>query len=584
MQVTPTPNTAQPWSILESKQLLVRSARHTAPLASELDDATRAGLADAVRHVEAGGGSFEVARSWTEKVLGDAYRSLDAAQVVDFIASQPLPFKTPLFVNIDGRAHVPVTDLTQLRALEVACRVAAAGGNDPVGRAVAHVLAQGWTLLSDDRANGIRATPGPFAATAALNRYDEVQATPPAGSAKEAWGVNSVDDLLALDFFECGGSSEGLVKPAQAEALKALEAAGYRFVSTQYLAGDLPAHNAYMFWAPIMVGRAGNVKVPVEEADLQDLPRLEQRIAACTSLYERFGKPVLDRQKYEPGRHEATSRDAARNHWMQSVLDEKICPTLSMEARAEVLSALMDVGAPVVDDLHALAGRIADPALLREEALWLARLRSAAGTTDGGALAVLDKVRDHLDEEAVDVAGQFEVRNDLLRLTVATGNISSAVEALELVRLPGGAESRAQRMAAVEHLAALVPERRADASGDLKTILLHRLPGDSIEAEVLRFSVVQMAAGASKQPDRVRAVFTRLQETVRAVGGDPQMADDAARRLGEAVALSSDLDRALTVSLQPHKAPASGDVRVETDGTLVVGGVRVPVRSGDLDR
>lgn len=575
---TPTmPTQIEPWPTLVKKGLM--GMPNANAISAELGDATRAGLRDAVQRIADTGATFEVEPGWVERAVGETRHPLDAAQVVDHLASQPLPFKRQLLVSLGGRDPMPVKDLVDLRALDVACSVTAAATTSPVGRALQHIGAQGWTFSSYDRFNNVPETSGSFAAAAALSRNDYVMASPPAGGGDPVQ-VNGFEDFMALDYFACGGPSEGLANRPLAEGLKALADKGYRFTSREYPAGDKDAFTTYRRWDHrLLVGGEGSVKVPFEEAELQDLPRLEQRIVTCTDLYERYGKPVLE--PLATGERANSTRDFDRNRWMQSVTDASLCPLLPIETRAEVFSVLMASPNTAVDDLRALAARIADPARLREEAQWLARLRKTVEVPDKASDTLVARIRDHLFEESGTPEQHAEARSNLLRLSAVIGNLETAVKAFDLVRMPTGPESPRQRVDLIEQLAAQSPDRRSDAPRDFETISLHPLPGDSLQAAVTRFGLVRSTLAVKGQTVRTREIYTRLQEGVRAAGGDGRLADDCARRFGEGIALSADIDHALENALHPRSEQPTGTVQVEQDGTLVVGGVRVPVRPAD---
>lgn len=568
------PTQIEPWSTLAKKGLM--GTPNASAIGAELGDAVRAGLRDAVQRIADTGATFEVEPGWIGRAVGEARHPLDTAQVVDHLTKRPLPFKRPLLVSLSGRDPMPVKDLVDLRALDVACSVTAAATTSPVGRALQHIGAQGWTFSSYDHFNNVPEAPGPFAAAVALSRNDFVMASPPAGGADPVQ-VNALEDLVMLDYFACGGPSEGLANRPLAEGLKALEDKGYRFTSRDYPAGDKDAFTSFRSWGHhLLAGREGGVKIPFEEAELQDLPRLEQRIATCTDLYERYGKPVLE--PLATGERANTTRDFDRNRWMLSVTDHSLCPRLSVETRAELLGVLMASPNTAVDDLRALAARISDPTRLREEAEWLARLRETVSNPDKVSDTLVARLRDHLFEESGSREQHAEARSNLLRLSAAIGNLEATVKAFDLVRMPTGPESPTQRVALIGWLAGQSPERRTEAPRDFETILLHQLPGDRLESAVTRFGMVRSALAVKGQTDRTREIYTRLQEGVRAAGGDGRAADDCLRRFGEGIALSADIDHALENALHPRSEQPTGTVQVEQDGTLVVGGVRVPVQ------
>lgn len=581
-------HTANPWPALGKAGVLGVNALRDKPLAGALDATTRAGLEDVVERITDAGGTFEVQRNWLQaKVMGSEYAPLPADEVVPFLARKKLPFNgDSLTVNIGGEERLGVYTLEDLRSLDIVygLGVAAAGTQAPVARALQHLIAQGWSFRTETAFwKEFSGCQGPYPVLATLNRgpWVEVYHTT-AGSEQKRRSLQCPEDLVAMAYFDGGAPVDDLAERSLAKGLQDLEDRGYRFSSGKVWRPNrhYDAYEAYKYLTrdDLLVGRPGDVMVPFNEADLADIPGLEQRIQSAGGLYAPLGKPVL----------EHLDRTNCRQSWVDAVMRDETLPALSREDRAELLGILMkgqvgQPGDPVLRasaDLQALLRRIGDPEQLRTEASWLARLRAACGDAGEPSDETLARVRDRLWLECGTPDQYARTRQDLLRLAEATGSIERAREALDFVRVAAGGEAGSDCIAMIERLATSAGVNRGEAVLDLQCVLVHRLENETLDQATSRFCEMRGALSAARQGSRTREFFAIIQEKTRATGEGPDAADQTLQRMVEALPIQPEVDVALDGALHPAggRTADSQTVKTQEDGFLVVGGIRIPTR------
>jgi len=200
----------------------------------------------------------------------------------------------------------------------------------------------------------------------------------------------------------------------------------------------------------------------------------------------------------------------------------------------------------------------------------------------GKALEAISAARSDLETRAGSTSEQARLRTLLVGLVETTQSLSTAMEALDLVRIAVGPESEETRLKLFLDLAAAAPvPAAARAARHYRECLVQRLPTETlVETGQRLLSVLHLLAFIG-QHDRAVEVFAFVQQGLREGRFGALSADDVMRGLSEKVLLTLSIDDALTALAAPQASllPHDGQVQNGTDA-VIIGGVKIAKKPG----
>lgn len=403
--------------------------------------------------------------------------------------------------------------------------------------------------------------------------------------------LSSEQDALAYAFFTGVGSLDGVERPELAKAVKAVETDGVRFYAMQERSVEL---SLFAAWSALAH--------PVSQAALVGLGVGGVRLAPCHG-----GDLGLARQAVAPwlsAWNEVLVPSGRPDRELRAVMSR--LSTVPPERVAETARLFLGVYEAVERCGHISPYQVRDEidkmnrwvderkAKLDAPTVQLPRLISWIGACGPqGAREAADVAFDRLRREHPDEAGYARAVALFDTLVRALGDAGAADEAIGVVSAPIGSASEAERLAAFERLAAQHPakegapssrgqaarRRAAEAAADYAAVRASApADGKALSERVDQFALLADALSKVHQGEETRATFVFIENGLRegAFGDADRQA--VTLRFLEALVKTGDAAAARDQSLRAASGEAgAGGVTREGD-TVVIGGVRVPVR------
>lgn len=199
------------------------------------------------------------------------------------------------------------------------------------------------------------------------------------------------------------------------------------------------------------------------------------------------------------------------------------------------------------------------------------------------ALAMLASGRDELRARTGNPAEYEHLQGVLVQLMERTRSIDAALEGIDLIRIPFGAETEEERLGVFLDLAAHEPEKTLDRTADdYRALLVHRAPGDTLATAGARMCHLLDMLALTDQQERASEVFATIQD--RATSGEQgqKSPEQAVQRFSEQLALTGSVDKALTASLLGGISAGPGTVE-QGDDFVIIGGIRIPRTKPEAD-
>ena len=583
----PAPPTSpvDPWPALERAGLLGGANAVSGPIGAALTTATRTGLLDALRRIEANGVTFEMQRGFHVPGLQSKYVAMSAEDLAEALEEQPSEFKTQLNVNIGDNAHIHLQNLDDIRLLDAyrgagpaACPNRAAAV-EAVRSLESNGIGFGAYNYSGAYDTNAPVMGGGLATLMALVHKGSAYISDPPGSDQQR-RLETDADLLAHDFFRGSGIDRGLPEGALAVTVRDADKAGCGFINPDYssveLFPPLDAWKKLRGGATLLYGPKGGVKVSVTSAQMADLSKVAPRLAQAADIAARFAIPALAN----------TPLAEYGQDFVSAVLDSTA--PQPVEAKAELLARLVraqftngrDASRYTLEratkDMSNLLAIEPDATALTS----LGTLYAAAVSEDKGddALAIVKQARHQIAVRAGSPAEKTRLDGQLVKLAEATRSLSAALEGVELLRIPAGSESSDAREKLFLDIArAETTGTGALAASDYRALLVNRLPSESLIDAGNRFLALQGVLATAGQQPRTAEVFAFVQQGTREGRFGALSANDAMRRISENLALSRSLDDAMAALTAPSAGVPAGDATVKNgDDCVIIGGVRVP--------
>lgn len=574
---SPSPGHVGLWSALERAGVLGGSSATNSPVGAALTGETRQALLEMLQRLERNGVRFE---TQTPGARPGTHDSLSAEAFAGLLEGDTSVFQGLYTVSLDEHQHIRMLTIDDLRLLD-AYKGAGPEAFPQRAAAVAAVQsleARGFdfqTYPVKEVVGGSYPGKGGYACLLGVVRGDSTYLVDASG-VRRVGSVSSDEGLLAHDFFHGSGIDRGLRDGALAVRVREADTTGAGFSegeSDLRLLELTEAWKALADGGSLLYGPKTGVKVSVTGADLADRATLEARLAQATDIATRYAAPALAN----------TLAADQQQGFVSAVLDrgashgtDAIAALLSELVRAERETVALDPVTNAIADLDSVLALEHDSAQL---ASLVVLFRAALAETGhrGKALEAIRAARSELETRAGSTSEQARLRALLVRLVETTRSLSTALEALDLVRIAVGQESEETRLKLFLDLAAAAPRPvSAHSTRHYRECLVQRLPTETLVETGQRLLSVLHLLTLTGQHDRAVEVFAFVQQGLREGRFGTLSADDVMRGLSEKVLLTRSIDDALTALAAPQAShlPHDGQVQNGTDA-VIIGGVKI---------
>lgn len=433
------PAVTPPWRELQRLGLLAATTATPGPIGAVLTTEAKAGLADFLRRMDAGGVRIALCHP-AERGAETRYKPLTPDEAMTWLASQPATFDAPVATWTASDPPVPLASLTDLKTLDAlrGADGAAEAPNPGLACAIRSLTERGWQLSSSQPSwHTLRSR-------STLQAYHCVSA----GRSVDVWTKDGqltmraecADDLLATDYFDGAGVDRGLSRPQEAATLRALESAGWRFRATPdgLSQPHTSARDAYLEIADgrtvVMMAAGGDAAFMADAPLLADPDRVKERADEVERLYREHVRPRQTRT------HDAD--DVAR---FFEILYAS-APSRPREETAERLAAISDVSPydtpKVFEQVMATAARGGDVDGLIADYTRIAR----AGLADADRLSAFRYLSETVPTLAgSDAQGRAALRETFMSVLEHIHTPGMAKRAVEICSQPIGSSTLTER-------------------------------------------------------------------------------------------------------------------------------------------
>jgi hypothetical protein len=402
------------------------------------------------------------------------------------------------------------------------------------------------------------------------------------GRGTDGFAAHRPSDLIAMSYFEHGGSIEGLQRPDIAQAIRRDLDHGVTFHS---LDKRLSPQEVYHRLADgphklLYFGLGGAYVEHTNSDEVLDPSKRSPRFQQMSKLYEETVLPRVQRNEFRTGETAALVRSCA-----------ELTNGLELEPQWRLLLQLREAEArdtenpmrSAVDDLLCVVNRRETGESVEASAADYMKLRAVLSRDDTWhAHAYL---RDELNAEKLPVTRPVAQSRERFRdLAARFGNFFAARELLDALECPTAAAAYPDRVAFAESRLGLERQQRgedgaADRVAALCTGLYVKRLADESDAEVIEvFDTLAAVLHEREGWTATRDAFFFLHDGLRQGQIPRKSVREATQQLLDIYALHGDLEQAKAGVqwLGPSEKPG-GSVQAGDD-YVVIGGVKVPRR------